>query len=221
MARTCCAIAYHEAALRVRTEADYPDKWAATQNNLGVAYWNLPTGDRGENLPRIGCFEAALRVYSEADFPADWAMTQSNLGNAYLKLPIGDRAENLRAPSIITRLRSGANRGRVSGGVGRNPAQPRDGLSTATDGRHRPESAAPSPATRLRCESTPRPTFPPTGPRQHSLGVVHQNIQDDDRISNLYRAVDHYKAALRVYTEADRPEQRSLVLSGLAVGSRI
>ena len=68
-----------------------------TQNNLGNAYSDLPTGDRGENLRRaIACYEAALRVYTEADFPSDWATTQNNLGNAYSDLPTGDRGENLR-----------------------------------------------------------------------------------------------------------------------------
>ncbi len=38
------AIACHEAALRVYTEADFPSAWATMQNNLGNAYGNLPTG---------------------------------------------------------------------------------------------------------------------------------------------------------------------------------
>ncbi len=31
------AIQLYEAALRVRTERDFPEEWAATQNNLGNA----------------------------------------------------------------------------------------------------------------------------------------------------------------------------------------
>ena len=83
--------------MRVYTEADFPIDWAMTQNNLGNAYRNQPTGDRGENLRRaIACYEAALRVYTEADFPTAWAMTQNNLGAAYADLPTGDRGESLR-----------------------------------------------------------------------------------------------------------------------------
>ena len=79
------------------TEADFPSDWATTQNNLGIAYSDLPTGDRGENLRRaIACYESALRVRTEADFPSDWATTQNNLGTAYRNLPTGDRGENLR-----------------------------------------------------------------------------------------------------------------------------
>ena len=52
-----------------------------TQNNLGDAYSDLPSGDRSENLRRaIACYEAALRVYTEADYPADWAEIQNDCG---------------------------------------------------------------------------------------------------------------------------------------------
>ena len=37
---------------RVRTETDYPAGWAMTQVNLGLAYRDLPTGDRSANLRR-------------------------------------------------------------------------------------------------------------------------------------------------------------------------
>ena len=91
------AIAAYEAALRVRTERESPADWATTQNNLGTAYANLPTGDRGENLRKaIACLEAALRVRTEREFPVQWATTQNNLGSAYAVLPTGDREENLR-----------------------------------------------------------------------------------------------------------------------------
>ncbi|MFZ0889802.1 MAG: hypothetical protein WA005_15245 [Candidatus Binataceae bacterium] len=91
------AIECYEAALRVRTEREFPQDWATTQNNLGTAYVDLPTGDRGENLKRaVACYEAALRVRTERDFPQDWATTQNNLGTAYGNLPTGDRGENLK-----------------------------------------------------------------------------------------------------------------------------
>ncbi len=55
-----------------------------TQNNLGIAYSDLPTGDRGENLRRaIAYYESALRVRTESGFPSDWAGTQFNLGLAF------------------------------------------------------------------------------------------------------------------------------------------
>ena len=35
------AIDCYKAALRVRTEANFPENWAGTQNNLGAAYSDL------------------------------------------------------------------------------------------------------------------------------------------------------------------------------------
>ena len=67
---------------------------AATQNNLGAAYSDLPVGDRGENLKKaIECYEAALRVRTETDFPQAWANTMCNLGLAWWDLAdhSGDR----------------------------------------------------------------------------------------------------------------------------------
>ncbi|MBN9118887.1 MAG: hypothetical protein J0I06_06970 [Planctomycetes bacterium] len=116
------AIGCFEAALRVRTEADFPQDWAMTQNNLGNAYSDLPTGDRGENLRRaIGCFEAALRVYTEADFPQDWAMTQLNRG-----LALVDLAESTATRSHLqTALEAFqfAERGYTAVGVGSGTAR--------------------------------------------------------------------------------------------------
>jgi tetratricopeptide (TPR) repeat protein len=55
-----------------------------TQNNLGVAWDSLPTGDRGENLQRaIGYYQNATDVYTREAFPHYWAMIQNNLGLAY------------------------------------------------------------------------------------------------------------------------------------------
>ena len=60
-----------------------------TQNNLGAAYQNLPTGDRGANLDKaIACYLAALRIYTEADFPQDWAMTYANVGFVWWRIAV-------------------------------------------------------------------------------------------------------------------------------------
>ena len=67
-----------------------------TQNNLGIAYAELPTGDRAANLARaIDCYTEALRFRTAEAAPLDYAMTQNNLGTAYAELPTGDRAANL------------------------------------------------------------------------------------------------------------------------------
>ena len=84
------AIAHYEAALRVYTEADFPSDWAMTQNNLGIAYRDLPTGDRGENLRRaIACYEAALRVYTEAGLPVGLGDDPEQPGHRLQRPPDG------------------------------------------------------------------------------------------------------------------------------------
>ena len=73
-----------------------PADYAATQNNLGTAYQELPTGDRAANLARaIDCYTQALRFRTAEAAPANYAATQNNLGTAYQELPAGDRAANL------------------------------------------------------------------------------------------------------------------------------
>ena len=71
---------------------------AAFENNLGNAYRNLPTGERGENLQRaMACCEAALQVRTQDAFPVEWAETTYNLGLLYLDPDFpGGRAENAR-----------------------------------------------------------------------------------------------------------------------------
>ncbi len=91
------AIQLYRVGLDARPPKRLPDKWAQTQNNLGNAYSDLPTGDRAANLQQaIDCYQSALTVWKPDTAPLQWAMTQNNLGNAYLYLPTGDRAANLQ-----------------------------------------------------------------------------------------------------------------------------
>jgi tetratricopeptide (TPR) repeat protein len=57
------AIAFYQAALTVRTFEDFPEKWATTQNNLGLAYSNRIMGDKAQNIELAKkCYENALTV---------------------------------------------------------------------------------------------------------------------------------------------------------------
>jgi hypothetical protein len=91
------AIVLYTWLLHARSRDDDRYKIASIQNSLGIAYQNLPGGDRAHNLhTAIDYYEAALQVRTRAAFPSHWAMTQNNLGLAYSNLPDGDRAHNLR-----------------------------------------------------------------------------------------------------------------------------
>jgi tetratricopeptide (TPR) repeat protein len=90
------AIGLYEKAAKAYEETDQK-KWAKTKNNVGVAYAQLPTGERAANLRRaISAYEAALEVITEKDFSLNWAQGQTNLGNAYRDMSTGDQAANLQ-----------------------------------------------------------------------------------------------------------------------------
>jgi class 3 adenylate cyclase/predicted ATPase len=166
------AIACYEAALRVRTEIDFPVEWALTQNNLGTAYSYLPTGNREENLAKaIVHYEAALRVLTEPDFPIDWAMTQNNLAIAYRNLPTGDRGENL-AKAIACYEAA---------------------LQVVTE-----------------------PDFPVDWAMTKSnLGVAYSYLTTGDHGKNVAKAIACYEAALRVRSERDFPLDWALTQGNL------
>ena len=60
--------------------------YATTQNNLGGAYRELPTGDRAANLARaIGCFTEALRFCTAEAAPAECRLVAGRLGDVHLE----------------------------------------------------------------------------------------------------------------------------------------
>ncbi len=198
----------YEAALRVRTEAAFPTEWGMTQNNLGAAYRNLPTGGMGENLRRaIACYEAALRVWTEEAFPAEWAMTQNNLGLAYGSLPTGDRAENLRraiecceaALRVYTEEAFPADWAMAQNNLGIAHLELPTGQRANNLAR---AIACYEAALRVYTEEA----FPADWARtQNNLGIAYGNLPTGDRAENLARAIDCFGAGLRVYTDETFP----------------
>jgi CHAT domain-containing protein len=90
------AITGYEVALTVYTREALPVDWAATQNNLAVAYRERIKGDKAENIENaIASYQQSLKVYTFDAFPYEWARTQNNLGEAYRKRIRGDKAQNL------------------------------------------------------------------------------------------------------------------------------
>ncbi len=202
------AITCYEAALRVRTERDFPTAWAMTQNNLGNAYGQLPIGDRGENLQRaISCFEAALRVRTERDFPIAWATTQNNLGAAYSELPTGDRGENLQQAiecfEAALRVRTERDIPIWWATTQNNLGAAYGQLPTGDRGQNLQRAISCfEAALRVRTERD----FPIAwATTQNNLGNANGQLPTGDRGQNLQRAIACYAAALRVYTERDFP----------------
>jgi tetratricopeptide (TPR) repeat protein len=94
LGNVCCelekwaeAITHYEHALEVRTRDCQPARYAATLDNLGTAWRQLPSGDRSGNiLKALDCYRRALRVYTAAVFPVQNASLHNNIGNAWLSL---------------------------------------------------------------------------------------------------------------------------------------
>lgn len=63
----------------------------------GLAWQDLPTGDRGSNIRKaIEYYKSALEVRTCEQHPVEWAMTQNYLGTAWRNLPTGNRGSNIR-----------------------------------------------------------------------------------------------------------------------------
>ena len=59
-------------------------QYATAKLNLGVAYVELPAGDRARNLYQaIACFKDASCVWTPVTHPEDYVLLQQNIGNVY------------------------------------------------------------------------------------------------------------------------------------------
>ncbi|OLF73941.1 hypothetical protein AWH62_07240 [Maricaulis sp. W15] len=77
----------------MKTAAQYmkgnnPERWAAIQNNLGIALLDLGrmAGDAGRIDEAVTAYRSALEVRTRETMPSDWAQTQNDLGAALLIL---------------------------------------------------------------------------------------------------------------------------------------
>ena len=70
-----------------------------TQNNLGMAYSQLPTGDRGENLRRaVACYDLALVHLSAGDRRA---------AREFAARAVGHDPDDEKARALLDQLRPG------------------------------------------------------------------------------------------------------------------
>jgi predicted ATPase/class 3 adenylate cyclase len=214
------AIACYKAALRVRTQRDFPMQWAMTQNNLGNAYAHLSAGERADNLRKaIACYKAALRVRTERAFPVQWAMTQNNLGAAYGELPKRDGADNLQKAinCFEAALRVRTERDfpldwaitQINLGVAYANLQTGDRADNL-------QKAITCYQAALRVYTERDFPLQWAGP-QNNLGIAYRNLPAGDRAENLQKAIACYEAALRVYTEHDFPQDWAITQNNLGI----
>jgi CHAT domain-containing protein/tetratricopeptide (TPR) repeat protein len=194
--------------------ADY----ATIQHNLGLAYAQMPTGDRAANLARaIECFTEALRFRTAEADPLNYAALQLNLGNAYDLMPTGDRAANLvraiecynEALRFFTAeadpLNYAMTQTNLGNAYGRLPTADRVAdLNRAID--------CYTEALRFCTAEADPPGYART---QTNLGSVFFQLPTGDRAADLARAIDCYTEALRFRTAEARPAEYADTQNGL------
>ena len=200
-----------------------PRKAAEIQHNLGLAYRELPAGDRQENLRRaIACYEAAVQVHTREAFPVEWAMTQNNLGLAYRELPAGDRQENLdRAIACYDAALQVYTREAFPvqwAGTQNNLGLAYKDLS-AGDQQENLRRAITYFEAALQVRT--REALPVDwAMTQNNLGTAYKSLSAGDQEEDLRRAIVCYEAALQVHTREAFPVQWAMTQYNLGTAYR-
>ena len=201
-------IACYKSALKVRTRENYPEKWAMTQNNLGVAYSDRIEGVRAANMESaISCYRSALEVYTRENYPEDWAATQNNLGAAYSHRIEGVRAANMAsaiscyrsALEVYTRENYPKKWAGTQNNLGNAYSNRIEGVRAANI-----ESAIA--CYRSALEVYTRENYPEKWARtQNNLGTAYSDRIEGVRAANIELAIACYRLALEVYTPTAFP----------------
>jgi CHAT domain-containing protein/predicted LPLAT superfamily acyltransferase len=204
------AITGYEIALTVYTRSAFPEDWAGSQNNLGVAYLSRIQGEKADNIERaIASFNASLEVYTRSAFPEQWAGSQNNLGVAYLSRIQGEKADNIeRAIASYNAILEVYTRSAF-------PyywARTQNNLGLAYWNRIRGERADNIERAIASYNASlgvyTRSAFPEEWARsQNNLGNAYWNRIQGERADNIERAIASYNASLKVYTREAFPEE--------------
>ena len=98
------AIVCYKILLDVFPKDRSPEKWAATQNNLAIAYRKRIEGDTAQNIDQgIAAYNLALTVYDRAAFPELWGAVKTNLSAAYRERIRGERRDNIEKSIAMAR----------------------------------------------------------------------------------------------------------------------
>jgi len=193
---------------------------AAMQNNLGIAYRNLPTGERAANLARaIECYQQVLRFYTPEAAPLGYAMTQNNLGLTYADLPTGDRAANLRqaiacyqeALRFYTLETAPLQYATTQNNLGNAYADLPTG-DRAANLRQAIECYQ-----QALCFYTPEAAPLDYAMTQNNLGTAYSDLLTGERAANLRRAIECYQQALRFYTPEAAPLDYAMTQNNLGL----
>ena len=200
--------------------SDYArNQYATARLNLGIAYVELPTGDRARNFHQaIACFTEALRVWTPETHPDDYVYLQHNIGNVYLALPAVDRSENLKqaiaayrnALRLLTRDSSPDDYVTIQASLGRAYSDLHSGnrdenLRQAIDCFKEVLNIWTAAASPRNYSTT-----------QNLLSIAYTQLSSGDRARNLEQAIAGFHEALRFFTPEAVPLDYAAVQVNLA-----
>ncbi|MEO0768366.1 MAG: CHAT domain-containing protein [Cyanobacteria bacterium J06649_4] len=201
------SIVAYEQALTIRTKSD-PIQWAATTNNLAMAYRDLIKGNRADNLElALNACQQVLTVRTKSGMPVDWAQTTSNLASVYLYRIRGERAKNLeqainnyqRALTVITKETRAVDWAQIMNDLGNAYLYRIRGDQTENI-----EQAIYNYQQAL----TVRTRFKLPVERSQTLvnqGSAYLKRVRGNKAENIEQAIKAYKQALKVLTKRKRP----------------
>jgi tetratricopeptide (TPR) repeat protein len=217
------SITAYKLVQQVYTREAFPEQWAQTQNNLGIAYSDRIRGEQAESIEQaIENYKLALQVFTREAFPEEWAMTQNNLGNAYSNRIRGERAENLEqaiaAYELVLQVYTRQAFPEQWAGIQSN-------LGNTYKNRIRGERAEnieqAITAHELALQVYTRQAFPEQwAMTQNNLGNAYRDRIYGEQAENLEQAIAAYELVLQVYTRRAFPEQWAMSQGNLAEALR-
>jgi CHAT domain-containing protein/predicted DsbA family dithiol-disulfide isomerase len=220
------AIAAYANALRVNTEAELPQDYAMTINNLGNAYSALAPfcANPAEQIEKaIAAYANALRVNTEAERPQAWATTNNNLGNAYSALapfcanPAEQIEKAIAAYANALRVNTEAERPQAWAATNNNLGTAYSDIAPfCANPAEQLEKAIASYANALRViTEAERPQAWAT--TNNNLGNAYSALAPfcANPAEQIEKAIAAYANALRVNTEAELPQDYAMTINNL------
>jgi tetratricopeptide (TPR) repeat protein len=210
------AIEAYQEALRFYAPEVAPLDYAMTQNNLGIAYWNLAEHeDPMGNLRRaIEAYQEALRFYTPERTPLDHGRVQNNLGVAYRDLaahedPMGNLRQAIAAFEQALRFRTAED-----APLDYAETQNELGIAYRNLAKHEDSVGNLGKAFKAYGEAlrfyTPEVAPLDYAKVQHNIGVAYRSLAEyltsyEDELGNLERALQAFEEALRFRTPETAP----------------
>ena len=211
-------IVIYQRELQKYNQEDFPEQWAKAQYDLAAACFELPQGERSENLEQaISASQSALQVYTREAFSEDWAKTQYLLGNAYFERSIGDRSSNIESAiecyeAVLSVWTQGGNP--------REWAIATRDLGKAFFCKIQGERSWNIERSIRLCLQAWRVLTQKDFPRdwaenQLTLGYAYLERIREDRAENIELSIQAYQRAIEVFTHEKNPREWSEIQYGL------